>query len=283
MRYSAEGGDAIMRRVLRVLMYAMCGVQAVLALGFILRWRLVTDLWPLPYTNPTAYLFFGSILAAAVASTLWCLLNREDGALAGVFLDYATIFVPVAIFTHQVSSRYPDMRTLTLVSIALAVLGMTQFVFTSRIPFRDTRPTPRPVRWMFGAFVILLVLVGGQLVLGAANVLPWNVTLTGQIIYGWMFLGAAAYFAYGVIRPRWQNAGGQLAGFLAYDVVLIVPFVLMLPNVKDRLPNLITYIIVLLVSGSLAVFYLFIHPATRVRWPVRAGPKHAGAGRSRSA
>ena len=39
-----------------------------------------------------------------------------------------------------------------------------------------------------------------------------------------MFLGSATYFAYGIVRPRWTNAGGQLAGFLAYDLVLIVPF-----------------------------------------------------------
>jgi hypothetical protein len=271
-----------MQRVLRPLMYAMCGVQTLLALGFIFQWAPVTNLWPLPYSNPTTYLFFGSILAASVASTLWCLLNREDGALAGVFLDYATIFVPVAIFAHQISSRYSDVRTLTIVSVALAVLGVALFAYTARIPLRDARPTPGPIRWMFGVFVILLVLVGGQLVLGATNILPWNVTLTGQIIYGWMFLGAAAYFAYGVIRPRWQNAGGQWAGFLAYDLVLIVPFVLMLPDVRpEKLPNLITYIIVLVVSGSLATFYLFVNPSTRVSWPRRSGPAHA-VRRSRS-
>jgi hypothetical protein len=51
-----------------------------------------------------------------------------------------------------------------------------------------------------------------------------------MIIYGWMCLGAAAYLGYVVLRPKWQNACGQLAGFLAYDLVLFVPFVLMLPN-----------------------------------------------------
>jgi hypothetical protein len=247
-------------------MYAMCGVQAILALGFVFQWPPVTDAWPLSYTNATTYVFIGSILAAAVASTLWCLLNREDGALAGVFLDYATIFLPVAIFTYQISGRSPSLRTFSMAALALAVFGVAMLAYTLRIPYRDTRPTPRPLRWTFGVFVILLIVAGGQLVLQAPNVLPWNVNLTGRIIYGWMFLGAAAYFAYGFVRPLWQNAGGQLAGFLAYDLVLIVPFVQMLPNVgPEKLPNLIVYIAVLIVSGALATFYLFIDPATRVR------------------
>jgi len=254
-----------MHHLLRVFMYALCGVKAILALGFIFQWPPIIDRWPLPYTNSTTYLFIGSILAAAVASTLWCLLHREDGALAGVFLDYAAIFLPVAIFTYQLSGTNPSLREFSMASLVLAVFGLAMLVYTIRTPFRDPRPTPRPLRWMFGVFVVLLIIVGGQLVLEAPNVLPWDVNLSGRIIYGWMFLGAAAYFAYGVIRPRWQNAGGQLAGFLAYDLVLILPFVLMLPNVRpEKLPHLITYVSVLIVSGALATFYLFINPATRV-------------------
>jgi hypothetical protein len=254
-----------MQRFLRMSLYLLCGVQALIALGFIFQWAPVTDLWPLPYTNRTTYIFIGSISAAAAASTLWCLLNREDGALAGVFLDYVAIFIPVAIFTYQISGRSPSLRAFSMASLALAVFGLAMLLYTSRIPYRDARPTPRPLRWMFGVFVILLVVVGGQLVLKAPNVLPWDVNVTGRVIYGWMFLGAAAYFAYGVIRPMWQNAGGQLAGFLVYDLVLILPFVLMLPDVRpDKLPNLIIYITVLIVSGALAAFYLFIDPATRV-------------------
>jgi predicted membrane channel-forming protein YqfA (hemolysin III family) len=254
-----------MHPLVRAVVVAMCGVQALLALGFVFSWPPIVEAWPLAYTNATTFLFIGSILAAAVASTLWCLLNREDAALAGVFLDYAAIFLPVAIFTFQISERNPALRTFSLAAFALAAFGVAMLLYTSRIPFRDLRPTPRLVRWAFGAFVVLLVLAGGQLVLKGPNVLPWYVNLSGQIIYGWMFLGAAAYFAYGIVRPRWQNAGGQLAGFLAYDLVLIVPLVLLLPDVRpEKLPNLIAYLAVLVVSGALATYYLFIHPATRV-------------------
>jgi hypothetical protein len=89
-----------------------------------------------------------------------------------------------------------------------------------------------------------------------------------------MFLSAAAYFAYGLVERRWENAGGQLAGFLAYDVVLIVPFLTWITSGRPsyygtsgkglRL-NLLIYTLVVVLSGALAVYYLFIQPTTRIR------------------
>jgi hypothetical protein len=100
---------------------------------------------------------------------------------------------------------------------------------------------------------------------GSQTILPWEVTTEGTVIYGWFFIGAAAYFAYGVWRPRWHNAAGQLAGFLAYDLVLIVPFLLLLPTISDTLrPNLLVYIAVVVYSGALAIYYLVLRPATGI-------------------
>jgi hypothetical protein len=83
-----------------------------------------------------------------------------------------------------------------------------------------------------------------------------------SVMYGWMFLGAACYFAYGVLRPYVWNMTGQLLGFLAYDLVLIGPFVRHLWQVEPAmLPNLLVYIAVLLYSGGLAVWALFFRRA----------------------
>jgi hypothetical protein len=74
-----------------------------------------------------------------------------------------------------------------------------------------------------------------------------------------MFLGAATYFAYGFLRPTWDNAVGQLAGFLAYDIVLIVPFLSRLSAIEDRFRiGLIAYLAVVLYSAALAGWYLLI-------------------------
>jgi hypothetical protein len=256
-----------MNRYFRYLMFIACGVQLFLAVAFIFQWPIARQVWPLSYTNQTTYLFIGSIFAAAAASTLWCLLAKEDGALAGVALDYVTIFTPLSIFAFQLASRSsnPKLPVFAVACVAGALFGLGLLLWSIRIPIRDPRPTPRLVRIAFAVFVIELIIAGGQLVLKFPSVLPWQVTMDGQIIYGWMFLGAAAYFAYGFLRPSWHNAAGQLAGFLAYDVVLIVPFILMLPTVNPRWHlNLIVYTFVVALSGLLAIYYLFINPATRV-------------------
>jgi hypothetical protein len=122
---------------------------------------------------------------------------------------------------------------------------------------------PRLLRLSFAAFVIAL-LVGGTWVLNDSSVMPWNISSDVGVLYGWFFIGAAAYFAYGLLRPSWHNAAGQLAGFLAYDLVLIVPFFNLLQTIPDRLRfNLLIYSAIVIYSALLAIYYLFIHAATR--------------------
>jgi hypothetical protein len=264
-----------MNRYLRPFLFVVCAAQLFLALAYIFQFPVAIEFWPLPYSNPTTYLFIGSIYAAAAASTLWCLLAREDGALAGIALDYVAIFLPVGIFILQISGGRMAQVSFAIVALAGVVFGLALLAWSIRLPIRDPRPIPRLVRLSFGVFVIALVITGSQMVLKMPNVLPWDVNMVGQIVYGWMFLGAAAYFAYGVLRPSWHNAAGQLAGFLAYDVVLFIPLLLLLPTTDaDRLPNLIIYLVVITFSALLAIYYLFIHRETRMigRVGVSAAP-----------
>ena len=110
------------------------------------------------------------------------------------------------------------------------------------------------------------VIAGGALILKSPNVLPWNVTPETGAVFGWMFIGAAAYFAYAVVRPSWHNAGGQLAGFLIYDVVLIVPFLQRL-STNGPTVNLVIYLAVVIYSGVLAAYFLFVNSTTRLIAP----------------
>jgi len=261
-----------MIRYLRYLLIVIAVVQAVFAVGYIFQVRALTSLWPLPYTNAMSFIFIGSITAAAAASTLWCILSREEAGLAGIALDYVTIFTPIAIFVFQLAGRSTSssLTTFGILVVLGAVFGLGLLIWSLRLPPRDPRPVPRLVRGSFAFFVIALIIAGGQMVLKNTGIMPWQISTDATVLYGWMFLGAAAYFAYGVLRPGWYNAGGQLAGFLAYDVVLIVPFLQRLSTIEPELRlNLIIYIIVLSYSGLLAIYYLFIHPGTRF-W--RAAP-----------
>ncbi len=76
--------------------------------------------------------------------------------------------------------------------------------------WRDPRPTPLPVVVSFGVFTAALLVVS-TLLLARNSPLPWQVTGDRSTAIGLMFLGAAAYFVYGLVDRRWENAGGQLA------------------------------------------------------------------------
>jgi hypothetical protein len=120
-----------------------------------------------------------------------------------------------------------------------------------------------PVRVSFGIFIASLFLASGALIL-RMPVFPWDLNPDSSVIFGCIFFGDAFYFLYGLFRPRWGNAFGQLLSFLAYDLVLIVPFVLLFDTVKpDRMFSLVVYTAVLVYSGGLAVYYLLIDPQTR--------------------
>lgn len=254
-------------RYVRSFLLMLCIFQVMLAAAFILQLRFVVQLWPLPYTNQMSFLFVGSIVMAAAASTFWCVASREYGALTGIALDYLAIFTPLAVFAFQLASatRSEVLRNFFIACVLGILFGLGLWLWSRRIPIRDTRPLPRLVRVSFGVFILALILVGGLLIFKVPNILPWEITGSGSVIYGWAFLGAALYFAYSLFRPSWHNAVGQLAGFLAYDLVLIVPFILMLPTVKTEFRlSLIIYTGVVIYSGVLATYYLFLNPKTRV-------------------
>ena len=144
-------------------------------------------------------------------------------------------------------------------------------VWARRIPFHESAVSPPIVRLSFIAFAVILVLVGGALVLQLGNMFPWKLAREQSVLYGWIFLGAACYFLHALWMPAWGNARGQLMGFLAYDLVLIAPFLKHFSTVDPALRvNLIVYVAVLVYSGALAVYALFFtslssRPASRVR------------------
>jgi hypothetical protein len=138
---------------------------------------------------------------------------------------------------------------------------------------------PRLVRLSFILFVLALAVTGSQMASRVPNILPWAISAEVGVLYGWMFVGSASYFAYGLLRPSWHNSVGQLAGFLAYDLILIVPFAARLSSVSPQLRiNLIVYIIVLGYSGLLAIYYLLVNRETRIFGRGQTVPQIQGVG-----
>jgi len=264
-----------MIRFIRYFLFLVGAIQLLMAVAYLLQWPFMLELWPFEGTTPLTFTFVSPILTAAAASTLWVAASGNYGALAGIALDYVSILTPVAIFQFRLGAAGSDSR-LTIYGILLtltALLGLGLFLWRARIPVDRIIPLPRPVRWSFAIFIIVLVIVATRLIIKVPNVIPWKITPDLSVLIGWMFLGAAFYFAYSVARRSWYNAAGQLAGFLAYDLVLIVPFLERLPTIAPEFRiGLIIYIVVVVYSGLLAVYYLFIHKPTWLwnRTPVRA-------------
>jgi hypothetical protein len=257
-----------MPRWFRVTLLILSLSQLMIAIACLLRLPFIQALWPLDYTSQMSFTFLASIAAAAAASTLWCVYADEPAALFGIGLDYVTIFTPVAISMIGVAGRDPDVWGFVVLCVAFSLFGVGLLLYSRKQPFVDSRPMPALLRLSFAGFVLALV-IGGTWVLFDSSVLPWSITREVGSLYGWFFIGAAAYFAYGLVRPRWANAAGQLAGFLAYDLVLIAPFLNMLPTVPDRWRlNLLIYTAIVTFSGILAAWYLFLSPFTR---PDRSG------------
>jgi hypothetical protein len=251
----------------RYLLFLICAVQLFFAAAFAFQWPLAVAVWPFEGTTPLTYILIASIFAAAAASTLWPLFTRNDGALAGVGLDYLVILAPMAAYILWLGLAGGDSgKTIYGVLCAAgALFGLWLFWWSRRLPMPDEAiPMPPLVRWSFVVFVVALLFTCTRLFLGIPTI-PWPLTLELSVIVGCIFLGAAAYFIYGLLRPSWANAGGQLSGFLMYDLVLIIPFLRALPNVAPAFrTGLIVYIIVVAYSGLLAIYFLFINKSTRL-------------------
>ena len=234
-------------------------LTAVLALGFLLNAPWATWIWPF-YTYRMARIFIASILLAVAAPIFLIGLTRDWAAVRGGAINLAVMFAIMAIWTLLQGGPF----RVTVFGTVAALFAMFQLLLVRLarpFGFLDPRPTPRLVIWSFAGFVLLLVPVGLALVLRVPNVLPWSVSANVSVLYGAVFLGAACYFAFAILTGVWSTARGPLLGFLAYDLVLIGPFLSQLSTVSGRYrTSLVVYTAVVVYSGLLAAFYLLRGP-----------------------
>jgi len=257
-----------MDKLIRNTLILFSNVQVLFAIAFFFQLPFATNLWPYPGTTPLTFIFVSSIFAAAAASTLWVVLSYNYGALVGISLDYIVILTPLSIFSAIVGSRTGSLLLYIFSVLCLigTLFGIGMLLWSKRFPIDKTLAMPRLVKWSFVLFIIALIIVSVQLFFQIPNVIPWKITPELSVVIGCMFFGAVVYFLFGLFHPSWANAAGQLLAFLAYDLVLIVPFLQRLPTViPDHRIGQIVYIGVLIYSGLLAIYFLFIHAPTRFK------------------
>jgi len=250
-------------KLIRTLIYLGGLVILALGFGFIFRVPLALGIWPWD-DGRYSYLFIGSILAAVSAAAFWIGWRGELAALPAGSLNVFVIALTTSIYFFNLAAQgRSNILPFGIASVLMAVASGAAFLWSRRLPLTDTRPAPKLVRVSFWIFVTALFLAGGALVL-RLPVFPWDLNPDSSVVFGCIFLGDAFYFLYSLYRPVWGNTCGQLLSFLAYDLVLIVPFIALFDTVPpERMLNLIVYIAVLVYSGGLAVYYLFIDPQTR--------------------
>jgi hypothetical protein len=235
-----------------------------IAIGFILQIPLATSIWPWP-DGRLSYLFIGSILAAVSAAALWIGWTGEFGALPAGSLNILVIAITTSIYFFHLALEKgrPNMIPFGMMGLFSLIASGAAFLWSRRIPLNDSRSTPALVRVSFGIFIASLILAGSALIF-RMPIFPWALNPDSSVIFGCIFVGDAFYFLYSLLYPRWHNALGQLLSFLAYDLVLIVPFLLLFKTVKpEYMVNLIIYVAVLIYSGAIAIYFLFINSQTR--------------------
>jgi hypothetical protein len=266
------------RRIIRGGHVLIGGVMLFLAVAFLARWPFAMGLWPwagaysLTGLSP---IFIASILAAIGAPVIWIGLSGHVGAGEAGSINLSVTFIGLTVFMLQSHAASGNPRLLIAAIVcALSVIALiVAFLTARRYPLANGDPTPMPLRLAFAFFSVALVVVGPLLLLKRPNIFPWPLSAEASVVYGWIFLGAATYFIHGLFRPVWHNAAGQLIGFLAYDLVLIGPFIALFGRVSPaNRPSLIVYTTVLLFSGAVAIYYLVINRETRLWHPV---PSHA--------
>lgn len=242
------------------------GGVAVLALafGFVFRFPAAISIWPWQ-DGRYSYLFIGSILAAVSAAMLWIGWTGELGALPAGSLNIFVIAVGETFYFFKLAlaDGRAELMPYGAGAAVTALVSAGAFWWGRRIPLRESLSTPALVKVSFGMFVAALLLAGSALIL-RAPIFPWKLNPDSSVIFGCIFLGDAFYFLYGLLYPRWRNACGQLLSFLAYDLVLIFPFLGLIPvAAPEAMLNLIVYILILVYSAAIAAYFLFLNPQTR--------------------
>jgi hypothetical protein len=261
----------MMDKILRTAFTIVGILSLLLAVGFCLHLPWAVWLWPWA-DSFSPYLFLGSITAATAASLLWIGLSGELGAAAGGALHLVVFYAGLASSLFLLSRQGSDQNLLTgaFLCAAGALVSLSLLLWFHRYPLRHSRPMPLPVRVSFGVFVVVLVLAGSGILLQLPSVFAWKLHPTSSALLGWFFLGAACYFLYGLVHSDWQMACGQLWAFLAYDLVLIVPYLLHFALARpEQMPSLLINTLVLVYSGALAIYYLLVKETTRT-WRKRS-------------
>jgi hypothetical protein len=258
-------------KALRIAVVLFGLADLALTLGYYFQQPWATATWPWPMT-PLGFVLVSSFLAGATVVILWLGFTGEWGAATGATANVGLMNAGAAVYLFYCWQRDhdPGLRNPAIAFSIFALANLGVLVWSLRHPIRDRRPVDRLLRVSFGVFSVVLLYAAVQLLRRSPTIFPWPLDPDTSTMFGWLFLGSAIYFIYGSLRPSWHNMRGQLLAFLAYDIVLIPPYLQLFSTVKpDHVFSLRVYMAVLCYSALLSIWYLFLDKKTR-NWRIQS-------------
>ncbi|HEU0201541.1 MAG TPA: hypothetical protein VFR86_14040 [Burkholderiaceae bacterium] len=231
--------------------------------------------WPWP-EQQMSFVFLASIVASIGMVWLSVAVTGELAALAGVGVNMLVASLGACLFLalQTWQTGRDDLLPAIVLSGVSSAFGVWLWRWAGRLAVRDPRPMPA---FMYRACIVIVVtpIVAGSALVLQRQVFPWLLQAETATLFGFIFLGAAAYFVHAAVRRRWAFAVPPLLGFLVFDLVLFVPYAKLLadPGAVDDIyggepvnrTSLAIYLAVLASSTLLALYALLLHPATRWR------------------
>jgi hypothetical protein len=268
--------DKANNQPLRIALVMIGLLNLIMAIGFYIQHPWMTGLWLVP-TGRLSYIFMASILAAISAGLLWIAYSEEYGSVPAGALNLSVLLGGMTIFLF-LEAGTPDRAGWRLPALGAGLFTLVNiilFLKTYRLPYRHSDAVPLIPRLSFGLFTLILWAVGLALILQTPNIMPWPLQPETSVLIGLIFFGNAFYFLYAFLRPYWQFYRAQLWSFLVYDLVLLAPLINHLSGVQPELrTNLLVYLGILVYSAGLSIYFLFIHPVSRIiRYPTRVRTK----------
>ena len=276
-------------RSARVICVVVALIQLAFAIGLYRQADWATGNWPLADVRMT-FIFLAAIAAATAAALGWVAWRNEPGALEPVGFDLMIVSPALASYLLWVGIDRSDRNLVATGALwfAIGALMAVTYWWSRQVPLVDSRPLPTVVRASFAAFVAILLVVGGALMM-QRDIFPWGLDPETSIMIGFIPIGSAILFGWIVIHPAWAYGEMALTGFLAYDLVLFVPYFDLWFDRNDAaaitsyygMPesvggvtgngvneaSLVIYLFVLTFSALLAVAIYF--------WRLAKGPVHA--------
>lgn len=226
------------------------------AVGLLMELPWAQNLWIKPEMPFVGFAFVASIAASFAAPLLWIAYSGDLAALRPLAI-YGAVTASGCSFYLLGVEGVDRSRIFALAFGAAALVSVGVIAAMKRADYREPVAAPRSLHRIFGGLALLLVLLGGALLLGVPHVFPFPLSPLISALYGWVFLGAAAYLVVGARSPVRQDSCGQLMGLLAYDLVLLKPYANQLGVVApENRASLIVYLAMIAATAVMCLVYL---------------------------